>query len=97
MLLPVDNEAGDYFSNDALRITVHSTEIPDGWKGLDIGPVTQQLFADEIHKARTVIWNGPMGVSEFPNFAARHRGCCQGYGRDRRCVHHRRRRLCGGC
>ena len=69
MLLPVDNEAGDAFSNDALRITVHSTEIPDGFEGLDIGPVTQQMFADEIHKAKTIIWNGPVGVSEFPNFA----------------------------
>ena len=69
MLLPVDNEAGDSFSNDALRITVHSTEIPDGFEGLDIGPVTQQTFADEIHKAKTIIWNGPVGVSEFPNFA----------------------------
>ena len=69
MLLPVDNEAGDSFSNDALRITVHSTEIPDGFEGLDIGPVTQQMFADEIHKAKTIIWNGPVGVSEFPNFA----------------------------
>ena len=69
LMLPVDNEAGDSFSNDALRITVHSTEIPDGFEGLDIGPVTQQLFADEIHKAKTIIWNGPVGVSEFPNFA----------------------------
>ena len=69
LLLPVDNEAGDSFSNDALRITVHSTEIPDGFEGLDIGPVTQQMFADEIHKAKTIIWNGPVGVSEFPNFA----------------------------
>ena len=69
MLLPVDNEAGDSFSNDALRITMHSTEIPDGFEGLDIGPVTQQMFADEIHKAKTIIWNGPVGVSEFPNFA----------------------------
>ncbi|HIU47565.1 MAG TPA: phosphoglycerate kinase [Candidatus Fimadaptatus faecigallinarum] len=69
LMLPVDNEAGDSFSNDALRITVHSTEIPDGFEGLDIGPVTQQMFADEIHKAKTIIWNGPVGVSEFPNFA----------------------------
>ncbi len=69
LLLPVDNEAGDNFSNDALRITVHSTEIPDGFEGLDIGPETQKIFTDEIHKAKTIIWNGPVGVSEFPNFA----------------------------
>lgn len=69
LLLPIDNEAGDSFSNDALRITVHSTEIPDGFEGLDIGPETQKMFANEIHKAKTIIWNGPVGVSEFPNFA----------------------------
>lgn len=69
LLLPVDNEAGDSFSNDALRITVHSKSIPDGFEGMDIGPETQKLFADEIIKAGTVVWNGPMGVFEFENFA----------------------------
>lgn len=69
LLLPVDNEAGDSFSNDALRITVHSKSIPDGFEGMDIGPETQKLFADEILKAGTVVWNGPMGVFEFENFA----------------------------
>ncbi len=68
-LLPVDNEAGDSFSNDALRITVHSKEIPDGFEGMDIGPKTQVIFANEIAQAKTVIWNGPVGVSEFENFA----------------------------
>jgi 3-phosphoglycerate kinase len=68
-LLPVDNVAADSFSNDALRITVHSKEIPDGFEGLDIGPKTQVIFANEIIEAGTVIWNGPMGVFEFPNFA----------------------------
>ena len=69
LLLPVDNEAADSFSNDAMRITVHSKEIPDGFEGLDIGPETQKLFTAEIAKAKTIIWNGPVGVSEFPNFA----------------------------
>lgn len=69
LLLPVDNEASDEFSNDGLRITVHSKEIPDGFEGMDIGPVTQELFAKEIENAGTVIWNGPMGVFEFDNFA----------------------------
>lgn len=69
LLLPVDNEAGDSFSNDALRITVHSKSIPEGFEGMDIGPETQKLFADEILKAGTVVWNGPMGVFEFENFA----------------------------
>ena len=68
-LLPVDNVAADKFSNDALRITVHSKEIPDGFEGLDIGPKTQVIFANEIIEAGTVVWNGPMGVFEFPNFA----------------------------
>ena len=69
MLLPVDNEAGDSFSNDALRITVHSKKIPDGFEGMDIGPKTRVIFANEIDGAGTVIWNGPMGVFEFENFA----------------------------
>ena len=68
-LLPVDNEAGDSFSNDAMRITVHSKEIPDGFEGMDIGPKTRVIFANEIANAGTVIWNGPMGVFEFENFA----------------------------
>ena len=69
LLLPVDNEAGNSFSNDALRITVHSKSIPEGFEGMDIGPETQKLFADEILNAGTVVWNGPMGVFEFENFA----------------------------
>ena len=69
LMLPVDNEAGDKFDNDALRITVHSQDIPDGFEGLDIGPNTQVVFAAEIARAKTVIWNGPMGVFEFDNFA----------------------------
>ncbi len=69
LLLPVDNEAGDAFSNDAMRITVHSKEIPEGFEGMDIGPKTQVIFANEIANAKTVVWNGPMGVFEFENFA----------------------------
>lgn len=69
LLLPVDNEAGDEFSNDTMRATFHSRDIPDGWEGMDIGPETQEAFAAEVAKAKTVIWNGPMGVSEFSNFA----------------------------
>ena len=69
LLLPIDNEAGQEFSNDTLRATFHSRNIPDGWEGLDIGPDTQELFVKELQGAKTVIWNGPMGVSEFSNFA----------------------------
>ena len=69
IVLPVDNEAGNAFSNDCLHITVHSQEIPDGFEGMDIGPVTRELFVNEVRRAHTIIWNGPMGVSEFPVFA----------------------------
>ncbi len=69
LVLPVDNEAGDKFSNDALRITVHSQDIPDGFEGMDIGPNTRVIFGAEVARAKTVIWNGPMGVFEFDNFA----------------------------
>jgi len=70
LILPVDNEAADQFNNDALRITVHSKSIPDDFEGMDIGPDTRVVFAQEIKNAGTVIWNGPMGVFEMPNFAA---------------------------
>jgi 3-phosphoglycerate kinase len=70
LLLPVDNEASQEFTNDGLRATFHSREIPEGWEGMDIGPETQKLFVKEIKKAKTVIWNGTMGVSEFSNYAA---------------------------
>ena len=69
LLLPVDNEAGREFSNDTMHITVHSKEIPDDFEGMDIGPETRVLFANEIKYAKTVVWNGPMGVFEFDTFA----------------------------
>ena len=69
LMLPIDNEATQEFSNDGLRATFHSREIPDGWEGMDIGPETQAVFVQEIKRAGTVIWNGPMGVFEFSHFA----------------------------
>ena len=69
LLLPVDNYAANDFSNDADRILCDSMNIPDDYEGMDIGPKTQKLFADAIASAKTVVWNGPMGVFEFPNFA----------------------------
>ena len=69
MLLPVDNLAGDAFSNDCNIQLVASDEIPDGFSGMDIGPKTIELFSQEIAKAKTIVWNGPMGVFEMPNFA----------------------------
>ena len=69
MLLPVDNLAGDSFSNDCNIKAVDAYDIPDGFQGMDIGPKTIELFSAEIAKAKTVVWNGPMGVFEMPNFA----------------------------
>ena len=69
-LLPLDNMAGKEYKADTEVITISADEIPDGWMGLDIGPKTQQYFADAIKGSGTVIWNGPMGVSEWDAFAA---------------------------
>nr|WP_325212903.1 phosphoglycerate kinase [uncultured Oscillibacter sp.] len=68
-LLPVDTVCGDKFAPDAQTKTVKAGEIPDGWQGLDIGPETVKLYCDAVAGAGTVIWNGPMGVFEFPAFA----------------------------
>ena len=69
-LLPVDNRAGDAFAPDCHCIQVDSDNIPDGYMGLDIGPETEKLFAEAVKDAGTVIWNGPMGVSEWDAFAS---------------------------
>jgi phosphoglycerate kinase len=68
-LLPVDNIIATKYDNDAPFMRIYSDSIPDGWMGLDIGPVTSELFAKSLQGAGTIIWNGPMGVSEMPNFA----------------------------
>lgn len=69
-LIPVDNKVGKEYDENTESQVVSSDEIPDGWMGLDIGPKTQEIFSDAIKGAGTVIWNGPMGVSEWENFAA---------------------------
>ena len=69
LLLPVDHVVADDFSNDANIQVVSRGEIPDGWEGMDIGPETEKLFADAVKDAKTVVWNGPMGCFEMPNFA----------------------------
>ena len=69
-LIPVDNRVGLEYKADTENKVVDSDDIPDGWMGLDIGPKTEALFADAIKGAGTVIWNGPMGVSEWANFAS---------------------------
>ena len=70
MLIPVDTVTADAFSNDANVKVVDAGQIEDGWMGLDIGPKTRELFANAVKDAKTVVWNGPMGVFEMPNFAA---------------------------
>ncbi len=69
LLLPVDDVVADKFAADANHQVVPSGEIPEGWMGLDIGPKTVELYSAAVADAGTVIWNGPMGVFEFPAFA----------------------------
>ncbi len=70
LLLPVDVVVADAFAPDARTKIVATSQIPDGWQGLDIGPQTRELFAGVIAAAKTVVWNGPMGVFEMPAFSA---------------------------
>ncbi len=77
LLLPSDTMAADDFSNDAKRQVVSTMAIPDSWEGMDIGPDTIRTFCDAVKGAGTVVWNGPMGVFEFENFAAGTRAMAQ--------------------
>ena len=69
LMLPVDTKLGKEFSADTESKTVKYTEIPDGWEGFDIGEETIKLYEEELSKAKTVIWNGPVGLFEFDQFA----------------------------
>ncbi len=69
-MIPVDNVVATEYDENAEHKLVASNAIPDGWMGLDIGPATREKFAAAIKGAGTVVWNGPMGVSEWKNFAA---------------------------
>ncbi|XOV93918.1 MAG: phosphoglycerate kinase [Bacteroidota bacterium] len=69
LILPVDTVIADDFSNEAKTQVVKSGEIPDDWQGLDIGPESIKLFSDILKDSKTILWNGPMGVFEFPTFA----------------------------
>jgi phosphoglycerate kinase len=69
-IIPVDNVIGREYDENTTNMVIYSDSIPDGWMGLDIGPVTRELFSKTIQGAGTVVWNGPMGVSEWKNFAA---------------------------
>jgi len=77
IILAVDVVVADEFSADAEVLTVSTAEIPDGWKGLDIGPESVDLFAESLAAVRTVFWNGPMGVFELAPFAEGTRGVAQ--------------------
>jgi phosphoglycerate kinase len=76
LLLPVDNVAADRFDAAAATQVVNN-EIPDGWMALDIGPKTTELYAQAIHGAKMVVWNGPMGCFEMPPFAQGTLGVCR--------------------
>jgi phosphoglycerate kinase len=68
IILPIDSIIADSFSNDAKIATAMNNNIPDGWMGLDIGPETIKVFSDIIKKSKSILWNGPVGVFEMPNF-----------------------------
>ena len=69
LLLPLDNHVSSEYSNNGEDKFVASAEIPEGCMGLDIGPKTIELFKDAVKNAKTVLWNGPLGVTEFEKFA----------------------------
>ena len=69
-LLPIDVKVGKSFANDTMWAYYDAETMPEGFMGLDIGPTSMDIFADEIKNAKTIVWNGPMGVFEMPNFAA---------------------------
>ena len=68
-MLPVDTKVGKEFDPNTESKVVKYTEIPDGWEGFDIGTETIKIYAEELKKAKTIIWNGPLGLSEFEQFA----------------------------
>lgn len=69
LLLPIDTVVGKEFKKDTESKVVAWTEIPDDWEGFDIGPETIKMFIEEVRKAKTVVWNGPLGLFEFEQFA----------------------------
>lgn len=69
-MLPVDTHCGDAFNSNCNKVVVKAGEIPDDYEGFDIGPETAKLYAETVANAKTVVWNGPMGVFEMPPFDA---------------------------
>ena len=70
LVLPIDTHCGDDFNSQCNKVIVNAGEIPDEFEGLDIGPKTAAMYADIVKMAKTVVWNGPMGVFEMPPFDA---------------------------
>ena len=95
-VLPTDVVAAAEFAEDAESKVVPYDALPDGWLGLDIGPETREAFAAAIADAKTVFWNGPMGVFEWPRFAEGTRAVADAVAKADR-VHRRRRRRLGTC
>jgi phosphoglycerate kinase len=77
MELPSDVVAAAAFEADAEARVVAADDVPEGWLGLDIGPETRERYAGELHQARTIFWNGPMGVFEWERFAEGTRAVAQ--------------------
>ena len=86
ILLPVDNVVADHFGEDAQGETVDSDKIPDDRMGMDIGPKTRELYAEAIAEAKTIFWNGPMGVFEFDNFADGTKAVCEAVAANQDCT-----------
>ena len=77
ILLPSDHNCGKAFDAETEQLTTETVAIPDGWMGLDIGPNTLAAYREKIAGAKTVIWNGPMGVFEWPRFGAGTKGIAE--------------------
>ena len=69
LMLPVDTKLGKEFDKDTESKTVKASEIPEGWEGFDIGEETIKLYKEELKNAKTIVWNGPLGLFEFDQFA----------------------------
>jgi phosphoglycerate kinase len=84
--LPMDVHCGDKFSGDCRKVVVPAGEIPDGFEGLDIGPGTAAKFSGIIKTAKTIVWNGPMGVFEMPPFDAGTKAIAEAIANNRQAV-----------
>ncbi len=91
LMLPVDTHCGDDFKSDCNKMVVPAGEIPDDFEGLDIGPETAKIYAQEVKNAKTIVWNGPMGVFEMPPFDEGTKAVAQAIAESEALEHYRRR------